>query len=114
VVLLQRWQHLMSTAEPGVSAPPDAWGVRALLTDFGSARPARAAAAAAATGGATARAAARAAVEAAAAECTAPYRAPELFDCADVALLDERVDVWALGCTLCAPRRMQCAHTSHA
>jgi serine/threonine kinase 16 len=94
---------LLRAAPPAGAAPPAAWGQKALLTDFGSARPARAAADAAAAGGAAARAAARAAVEAAAVECSAPYRPPELFDCTDATVIDARVDVWALGCTLCAP-----------
>ena len=29
--------------------------------------------------------------------CTAPYRAPELFDVASKCTIDERVDVWSLG-----------------
>ena len=33
------------------------------------------------------------------ANCTAPYRAPELFDVRSDAAVDERVDVWGLGCT---------------
>ena len=100
----QRWQGLLSAEPPGGPAPPGAWGVRAVLTDFGSARYAHAAADAASVGGAAARAAARAAVEAASVECTAPYRPPELFDCPDASAIDERVDVWALGCTLCVLR----------
>mgnify|MGYP005704735847 CR=1 FL=1 len=38
--------------------------------------------------------------EEAAAQCTAPYRAPELWDAPSECVIDERVDVWALGCTL--------------
>ncbi|KAL4856247.1 Serine/threonine-protein kinase ENV7 [Chlorella vulgaris] len=33
-------------------------------------------------------------------QCTAPYRAPELWDVASCCTLDERVDVWSLGCLL--------------
>ena len=29
--------------------------------------------------------------------CTAPYRAPELFDVPSKCTIDERVDVWSLG-----------------
>jgi serine/threonine kinase 16 len=32
--------------------------------------------------------------------CTAPFRAPELFDVLTGATIDERTDVWSLGCTL--------------
>jgi len=41
-------------------------------------------------------------VDAAAAECSALYRPPELYHLDDPAMVDERVDVWALGCTLYA------------
>lgn len=30
--------------------------------------------------------------------CSAPYRAPELFDVASSCTIDERTDVWSLGC----------------
>ena len=65
-------------------------GLRAVLMDFGSARPARVAV--------RDRRDALAAQESAAAECTAPFRAPELWDCPSTCDLDERVDVWSLGC----------------
>ena len=32
--------------------------------------------------------------------CSAPYRAPELFDVASQCVVDERTDVWSLGCVL--------------
>jgi len=35
-------------------------------------------------------------------ECTAAYRAPELFNVPSDCLIDERTDVWSLGCTLYA------------
>ncbi|XP_020590442.1 probable serine/threonine-protein kinase DDB_G0291350 [Phalaenopsis equestris] len=38
----------------------------------------------------------------AAEHCSAPFRAPELWDCPSHADIDERTDVWALGCTLYA------------
>ncbi|THG08648.1 hypothetical protein TEA_015518 [Camellia sinensis var. sinensis] len=34
--------------------------------------------------------------------CSAPFRAPELWDCPSHADIDERVDIWSLGCTLFA------------
>lgn len=34
------------------------------------------------------------------AHCTAPYKAPELFDVPSQCTVDERVDVWSLGCLL--------------
>ena len=36
----------------------------------------------------------------AAERCTLPYRAPEFFELATGTELDERVDIWSLGCTL--------------
>ncbi|XP_049933049.1 uncharacterized protein LOC116251205 isoform X2 [Nymphaea colorata] len=38
----------------------------------------------------------------AAEHCSAPYRAPELWDCPSYADIDERTDIWSLGCTLYA------------
>lgn len=38
----------------------------------------------------------------AAEHCTLPYRAPELFDVKTGSSVDERVDIWSLGCTLFA------------
>ncbi|CAN6617117.1 serine/threonine-protein kinase Env7p [Trichomonascus vanleenenianus] len=38
----------------------------------------------------------------AAEHCTLPYRAPELFDVKTGSHIDERVDIWSLGCTLFA------------
>ncbi|KAG0491904.1 hypothetical protein HPP92_004990 [Vanilla planifolia] len=38
----------------------------------------------------------------AAEHCSALYRAPELWDCSNHADVDERTDVWSLGCTLYA------------
>ncbi|CAL5362472.1 unnamed protein product [Camellia sinensis] len=34
--------------------------------------------------------------------CSAPFRAPELWDCPSHADIDERADIWSLGCTLFA------------
>ncbi|CAM9828863.1 unnamed protein product, partial [Sphacelaria rigidula] len=36
--------------------------------------------------------------------CTMPFRAPELFDVGSDAVLDQRTDVWSLGCLLYAMR----------
>lgn len=38
----------------------------------------------------------------AAEHCSAPFRAPELWDCPSHADIDSRTDIWALGCTLYA------------
>ncbi|CAN1840096.1 Serine/threonine-protein kinase 16 [Linum perenne] len=38
----------------------------------------------------------------AAEHCSAPIRAPELWDCPSHADIDERTDIWSLGCTLYA------------
>ncbi|ORZ09796.1 other/NAK protein kinase [Absidia repens] len=38
----------------------------------------------------------------AAEHCSMPYRAPELFDVKSETTLDEKVDIWSLGCTLYA------------
>ena len=64
--------------------------LRAVLMDFGSARPARVQV--------RSRQDAVALQELAAAECTAPFRAPELWDAPSRCDVDERVDVWSLGC----------------
>lgn len=66
----------------------------AILMDFGSARPARKQI--------RSRAEALQLQEWASEHCSAPYRAPELWDCPSHADIDERTDVWALGCTLFA------------
>uniref|UniRef100_A0A0A9CTG3 Protein kinase domain-containing protein n=1 Tax=Arundo donax TaxID=35708 RepID=A0A0A9CTG3_ARUDO len=34
--------------------------------------------------------------------CSAHYRAPELWECPSYADIDERTDIWSLGCTLYA------------
>lgn len=62
--------------------------------DFGSARPARV--------NITDRKIAMKQQDDAAENCSMPYRAPELFDVKPDTVLDEKVDVWSLGCTLFA------------
>ncbi|CAN1138134.1 Serine/threonine-protein kinase 16 [Linum perenne] len=66
----------------------------AILMDFGSARPARKQI--------RSRTEALRLQEWAAEHCSAPIRAPELWDCPSHADIDERTDVWSLGCTLYA------------
>ncbi|KAE9601892.1 hypothetical protein Lal_00040804 [Lupinus albus] len=66
----------------------------AILMDFGSARPARKQV--------RSRQEALQLQEWASEHCSAPFRAPELWDCPSHADIDERTDVWSLGCTLYA------------
>ncbi|XP_044476210.1 serine/threonine-protein kinase 16-like [Mangifera indica] len=66
----------------------------AILMDFGSAQPARRQI--------QCRSEALQLQEWAAEHCSAPYRAPELWDCPSHANIDERTDIWSLGCTLYA------------
>lgn len=63
-----------------------------MAQDFGSTRPARVEV--------KNRQQAMSIQEDAEAHCSAPYRAPELFDVPSRCVLDERVDVWSLGCLL--------------
>lgn len=69
-------------------------GETPILMDFGSACPARIPI--------TTRQEALREQDVAAEQCTMPYRAPELFDVKVGTTLDEKVDVWSLGCTLYA------------
>eukprot|EP00753_Platysulcus_tardus_P002848 PLAT11959.1.p1 GENE.PLAT11959.1~~PLAT11959.1.p1 ORF type:complete len:536 (+),score=101.31 PLAT11959.1:1-1608(+) len=71
-------------------APP----LQAVLIDFGSAAPLQTRV--------SSRAEALQVQDDAAENCSAPYRAPELYDVASDCVLDGRVDVWSLGCTLYA------------
>lgn len=66
----------------------------AVLMDLGSARPARKQI--------QSRAEALQLQEWASEHCSAPYRAPELWDCPSQTDIDERTDIWSLGCTLFA------------
>lgn len=66
----------------------------AVIMDFGSTRPARKQV--------RSRKEAMVIQEWASQHCTAPYRAPELWDTPSDIDLDERSDIWALGCTLYA------------
>lgn len=65
-----------------------------ILMDFGSARPARKQI--------RSRSEALQLQEWASEHCSAPFRAPELWDCPSHADIDERTDIWSLGCTLYA------------
>ncbi|KAI8889444.1 kinase-like protein [Backusella circina FSU 941] len=69
-------------------------GETPILMDFGSAAPARIPI--------NTRQEALAQQDLAAEQCTMPYRAPELFDVKTGITLDEKVDIWSLGCTLYA------------
>ncbi|XP_047328588.1 probable serine/threonine-protein kinase DDB_G0291350 [Impatiens glandulifera] len=64
----------------------------AVIMDFGSTRPARREI--------RSRSEALQLQEWASEHCSAPYRAPELWDCPSHADIDERTDIWSLGCTL--------------
>jgi serine/threonine kinase 16 len=66
----------------------------AILMDFGSARPA--------IRPVRSRSEALKLQEWASEHCSAPFRAPELWDCPSHADIDERTDIWSLGCTLFA------------
>lgn len=66
----------------------------AILMDFGSTKPARKQI--------RSQAEALQLQEWAAENSSAPYRAPELWDCPSQADIDERTDIWSLGCTLYA------------
>ncbi|KAL1334278.1 hypothetical protein AAHE18_11G165600 [Arachis hypogaea] len=66
----------------------------AILMDFGSARPARK--------HIGSRSEALQLQEWAAEHSSAPFRAPELWECPSQGDIDERTDVWSLGCTLYA------------
>lgn len=81
---------MQSSCEFQAAGGPQSW--RAVIMDFGSARPRHA--------NVAARSDAVAVQEDAEANCTAPYRAPELFDCPSPAALDYAAcDVWSLGVT---------------
>ncbi|KAI9316534.1 kinase-like domain-containing protein [Dichotomocladium elegans] len=69
-------------------------GETPILMDFGSACPARIEI--------DSRQEALKQQDIAAEHCSMPYRAPELFDVKTGTVLDEKVDIWSLGCTMYA------------
>ncbi|GAA94070.1 uncharacterized protein L969DRAFT_45043 [Mixia osmundae IAM 14324] len=69
-------------------------GQDAILMDFGSAAPARVEV--------PSRSVALTQQDLAAEQCSMPFRAPELFDVKTGQDLDQKVDIWSLGCTLFA------------
>ena len=77
---------------PGGWARPGEGAVEAVLMDFGSVREARRTV--------SSRLEALRLQEEAEAHCTAAYRAPELFDVPSECTVDEKVDIWSLGCCL--------------
>ncbi|CAK9218583.1 unnamed protein product [Sphagnum troendelagicum] len=79
--------NVLLTLQP--NKPP-----KAVIMDFGSASPAHKKI--------RSRSEALTLQEWAAEHCSAPYRAPELWDCPSQCDIDERTDVWSLGCTLFA------------
>jgi len=79
--------------KPGNVLLPDD-GVNLILFDFGSVCPSRRQI--------FSRKDALSLQEWADANCTPLFRAPELFDVKNEALIDERTDIWSLGCTLFA------------
>ncbi|DBB02259.1 TPA: hypothetical protein ACH3X3_011281 [Trebouxia sp. C0006] len=109
-VLLQRHkQHDSEAADPigsqshpgddleaqplhAVGAEPVSSSYHAVVMDFGSCQTAHVEV--------RNRTEALAVQEDAEAHCTAPYKAPELFDVPSQCTIDERVDVWSLGCLL--------------
>ncbi|KAK9846738.1 hypothetical protein WJX84_000843 [Apatococcus fuscideae] len=77
------------TSRSNKAAQASAAGVHAVLMDFGSTAPARKII--------RSRLEALAAQEDADRHCSAPYKAPELYDVPSECELDERVDIWSLG-----------------
>ena len=69
-------------------------GLHGVLIDFGSCKTARTMI--------TSRQDALTLQEDAERSCTAPYRSPELWDVPSECVVDEKVDIWSLGCTLYA------------
>lgn len=69
-------------------------GVTPILMDLGSLSPSPIAI--------TSRSLALAVQDTAAEHSTMPYRAPELFDVKTGSIIDTKVDIWSLGCTLYA------------
>ncbi|KAG0165325.1 hypothetical protein DFQ30_008609 [Apophysomyces sp. BC1015] len=88
---IEPWAH--RDIKPGNVLMSDD-GTTPILMDFGSAYKARIEI--------NTRQEALAQQDIAAEHCSMPYRAPELFDVKTDTTLDEKVDIWSLGCTLYA------------
>jgi serine/threonine kinase 16 len=84
--------NLLVTTQRGGGGGKGGKGYKVALMDFGSAAPA--------VQEVNNRQEAVALEEEAARLCSAPYRAPELWDVPSTCRIDQRVDVWAAGCVL--------------
>ena len=82
---------MLDDADPSTSTSGDP---KPILMDLGSIAPSPTPI--------TSRSQALAVQDTAAEHCTMPYRAPELFDVKTGSVIDTKVDIWSLGCTMYA------------